>query len=157
MGIMWVRADKLGLVLPLRLWSLARYLDRSGSGVVFASKLREACTKGGIVAYGNRKAINKYIRLCFQYGFFRAYSPDKTKIYISSEARLCLRVLGLDKVRNHAVQVPVKRLLANVVALRALAHNAFFGGRVEGYSKLISRLALKDETGRDKRTQRKYE
>ena len=156
-GRMMTRAQKLRQELPFRLWAAIRYLDEPGRGSVATAEIRETFSGNGLHTFTSwpnfRKQINRAI-----YSGYLHYSKDGQRLFYTSEKRVALEVLGLDAVGGWALTFTIEEWTSgNFVSNRARFYAGLHGSRGDGFNRPISRQSINQETGRGKRTQRKYE
>ena len=154
-GRMMTRAQLLRHELSLRFWAGVRYIANGENNVSLAT-IRATFSDNGRYAFTSWPNLRKQINKAIERGYMH-YSKDKTRLYFASERRVALQVLGLPAVGGWALSISIEELTGDFVNNRALFYSAFHGSRGDGFNNPISRQSIKRETGRGKRTQRKYE
>lgn len=140
-----------------QLWFLMRAADPSGSGWIHKDQIRELSPTG----WPNTRRLLREGR---EIGYFRKGGDYYGYI---SEKRLCVEVLGLNRVTGWAVEIPLEQLQeVKIASLRALFHDAYHVGRGDNANPIArgrgaqgeeSPHSVKGQTSRGRATQRRYE
>ena len=154
-GRMMTRSQLLRHELSFRLWAAIRWLA-AGENHVSTMQIRQEFSDNGQYAFTSWPNLRKQINRAIDRGYLH-YSKDKEQIYFTSESRVALEVLGLAGVGGWALNVSIEELKGDFMNNRSLFYASFHGSRGDGFSQPISRQSIQGETGRGKRTQRKYE
>ena len=154
-----------------RVWLLCRHLDSDGRGWIVVDDLRRALTgKKKKAEGGRRKAENssfiphpssfpvfgwRRLRQILGQGKGVFWDRDeKGRLWIFGAARVAAN-LGVERLQNRPIQLPVTALAGTMGQVRALFYAAFHAGRPEGQP--ISRATIAHVTGVPARTQFQYE
>lgn len=160
-GRMAAEAQKLRHELDFRLWLLIRWLsvehgDPAQRNSVSIELVRDNFADDGRHAFTTWPNLRKQINRAIERGYLW-YSKDRTRLYYRSEARVAGEVLGLPRLDDTAVHVPIEALTRPYVKTRAIFLDIFHSGRGDGFTAPLSRRAIYEDTGRTKHTQLKYE
>lgn len=140
-----------------RVWLLLRWLDRPGRGVISIAEARHQLTD---CASPYRFCGWRQLRNLLRAGEGLFWRVANEQIWLSSLLKVSGRV-GVEKFRNHPVELPVSVLLGPIADVRANLHVSFHSGRDGNYvgevGRPIARATLQQAGGSSRSSQRRYE
>ncbi len=133
-----------------RIWLLLRFLDGNGRGWLEIDAAREQLTKKDSPW---RVCGWRQLRNLLNAGEDVFWVRRDGRIWLKSTAKAA-QALGVIRLQNWPVALPVSALLGKIGAVRAHLYASFHSGRADAP---ISRAALEQSSGVHRRTQRRYE
>ena len=157
-GRMFARSQYLRHELSFRLWACLRWaaVQTDNRHSIPLEDVKQLFADDGEYGFSSWANLRKQIHQAEERGYLQ-YSKDGRRLFYASERRVAVEILGLESVGGWAIVVPLNELTGDFMAIRSLFYRAFHAGRGDGYNRPISRQSVRRETGRGKRTQRKYE
>ncbi|MCO5185414.1 MAG: hypothetical protein M9965_15945 [Anaerolineae bacterium] len=148
-----------------RVWLLCRYLDRDGRGWIAMDAIqrafvkKEAHHKGRVKGQSDPLSVALFGRRRLRQILGQGKSvfwdrDDQGRLWIFGAARVAAN-LGIARLQNRAVMLPLAGLTGSIGQARALFYAAFHAGRPAGQP--VSRAAIEQVTGVPARTQAHYE
>jgi hypothetical protein len=146
------------LVAPGRLWLLLKHLDLSGRGWIEIEEARQQLTKkaSALRVFGWRQ-----MRKLLARGENLFWVRDGQRLWLRSPLKVAV-TLGIKRLNNRPVTLPVTILLQNIGLLRAHFYASFHSGRAQGKKASakpapIARATLQALCNTSRRTMRHYE
>jgi hypothetical protein len=147
-----------------RVWLLGQHIDSDGRGWIALDQLRWQLTGSGKWASAEKPPITRIcgwrrLRQILTQGKGVFWEKDDFgRLWLYGTARVAAS-LGLERLRDRPVELPICDLTASIGQVRATFYAAFHAGRQkkEPTSAPISRASIKAATGVPPRTQWQYE
>ena len=133
-----------------RIWLLLRHLDEAGRGWIEIDAARERLTRKDSPW---RVCGRRQLRNLLNAGEDIFWTRRNGRIWLKSAAKTA-QALGVTRLQNRPVALPVSTLLGTIGEVRAHLYASFHSGRTDAP---ISRAALEEISGMQRRTQRRYE
>ncbi|HFQ92394.1 MAG TPA: hypothetical protein ENK32_00160 [Anaerolineae bacterium] len=133
-----------------RIWLLLRHLDEAGRGWIEVDAAREQLTRKGSPW---RVCGWRQLRNLLNAGENIFWTRRDGRIWLKSTTKAA-QALGVTRLQNRPVALPVTALLGTIGETRAHLYASFHSGRADAP---ISRAALEEISGMQRRTQRRYE
>ncbi|MCB0009336.1 MAG: hypothetical protein KDE04_22885, partial [Anaerolineales bacterium] len=143
---------------PGRLWLMLRYLDQAGQGVFCLNEISQTLTNK---TSPYRLCGKRQLRNLIRDGNGLFWARDKTHLWLRSAAKVAF-ALGVGRVTNRPVALPVAALTEGIGAFRAHLYAAFHSGRTKetpagSQAMPIARDTLARLSGVSRSGQRIYE
>ena len=157
---MMTAAARIRHELSMRLWLAVRWLAVNRDGrrnVARWNDVLNTFSKAGEFPITSRANLRRQLNQAARRGYFR-FSKDGRDIYYLSERKVIAQILSLPHVGGGAVEFSIDELCSgDFVRNRARFFSSLDAGRGADFAAPISRQSRRNETGRTRKTQYKYE